>query len=64
MKEERITKRIYESKTQGKSKKGRPRKTWNEGIREEAERRGQVWEGIKQKTQDRKRWREIYKTQD
>lgn len=31
--EERLTNRVYETKVQGRNKKGRPRKTWNEGLK-------------------------------
>lgn len=64
MPEERLTKRVYETKVQGKNKKGRPRRTWNDGIKEEAEKKGIPWEGIKEMTQDRRKWREKCKTEE
>lgn len=62
MPRDRITKRVYETRVPGKNKRGRPRKTWEEGIREEAASRGIRWKEIKQVAQDRKLWKEKCKT--
>lgn len=40
MMEGRITKRVYDTKLLGRNKRGRPRKIWLEGIKEEAEKGG------------------------
>lgn len=60
MKEERNVRRIYETRTQGKNQKGRPRKEWKDDIRREIRRMDITWEEAKQLTQDRKKWREKY----
>lgn len=62
MPRDRITKRVYETRVPGKNKRGRPRKTWEEGIREGAASKGIRWVGIKQVAQDRKLWKEKCKT--
>lgn len=45
---------------QGRSQR-RSRRTWIEGIKKEAEKKGIKWEGIKEITQDTKSWDENYK---
>lgn len=42
----------------GRNKRGRPRGARVEGIKEEAERIGIKWKGIKEITQERKSWSE------
>lgn len=53
--------RVHEMKVLGKSKRGIPRKTWNDGINVEADKRDISWEGIREITMDRGEWRKIYK---
>lgn len=40
MPDERLAKSIYETKVQGKNKKGMPRRTWNEAIKQERHQTG------------------------
>lgn len=48
-----ITKRIYETKAQGRNKRRSARRTFIQGIQEEAEKKGITWEGTKEMTQNR-----------
>lgn len=57
MKEERITKQVYEARTQGRNKVGRPRIRWEEQVRQVAENQGISWKEVRTMSQDRKLWK-------
>lgn len=46
--------KIWETKTTGKTKKGRPRKTWNGAI---VEIRRKRWKETREMAKDRSKWR-------
>lgn len=49
-------KKIWESRTQGKRNRGRPKETWNKIVEHILQRKGSTWERAKQLAQDRKKW--------
>ncbi|KAF2891862.1 hypothetical protein ILUMI_14298 [Ignelater luminosus] len=46
MTDEILTRRMHETRAQGKNRRGKPRKMWIEGVREAAEERNIQWEDI------------------
>lgn len=53
MNENNLTRRLYESGILRKNRKGRPKITWNVLAREEVEKRGIKWEGLKEVTREK-----------
>ena len=63
MKENRIPKQILECHPQGVKPKGRPKKTWEDAIKEMVEKKGCKLAVAKRKTLNRDEWRKfIYHT--
>ncbi|CAG9826017.1 unnamed protein product [Diabrotica balteata] len=62
MSNERLTKRVFETRVQGKNKQGRPRVRWVDEIRREVEKKGLSWESARGLTQNRKAWRQQCQT--
>lgn len=50
-------KKIWESKTQGKRKRGRPKQTWDSVVGREISKRGKTWTEARGIAQDRKEWK-------
>ncbi|XP_050506798.1 uncharacterized protein LOC126886644 [Diabrotica virgifera virgifera] len=63
MSNERLTKRVFETRVQGKNKRGRPRVMWVDEIRKEVEKKGLTLESARNLAQDRKAWRLQCQTQ-
>jgi hypothetical protein len=61
MEEDRIPKRAYEARAIGKKGRGRPRKKWNEEVKQAVENRGMNWKEIKELTKDRNKWRDMWR---
>ena len=61
MDDNRIAKSIYHAKTQGKRPKGRPRRKWDEEIKEALRERNLTFIEGSRKCQDRVAWRNIIK---
>ena len=59
MEEKRIPKQILECKQQGKLPRGRPRKTWQEGISEIIKRKDTTLVEARRKTLNRDQWRKF-----
>ena len=59
MNDKRIAKSIYNARTQGKRPKGRPRRKWEEDIREALRKRNLTFTEGNRKCQDREDWRGI-----
>ncbi|XP_031343067.1 uncharacterized protein LOC116170703 [Photinus pyralis] len=49
-------KQVWEAKPQGRKRKGRPKKTWDEVIAEIITTRGSTWREAKQTALDKKAW--------
>ena len=56
---ERLVKRVYESEVRGVRRRGRPRKSWMNGVKETLERKGLNIQEAKVSVQDRSGWRSI-----
>merc|ERR1712002_584138 len=56
---ERLVKRVYDSKVRGVRRIGRPRKSWMNGVNETLERKGLNIQEAKDSVQDRNGWRSI-----
>ena len=59
MGDERLVKRVYESEVTGVRRRGRPRKSWMNGVKEALERKGLNIQEAKVSVQDRNEWRSI-----
>ena len=59
MGDERLVKRVYESDIRGVRRRGRPRKSWINGVKETLEKRGLNIQDAKVSVQDRNEWRSI-----
>jgi hypothetical protein len=65
MDEERLTKQVWEARTEGLEKKqprGRPRRTWNDNIQELLTKKNITWKEPKKLSEDRTAWRALCKT--
>ncbi|KAK4876338.1 hypothetical protein RN001_012760 [Aquatica leii] len=61
MDDNRIAKRVYEARTEGKNAVGRPRRKWEEQVKVAAEKRNIQWREVRNLTRDRKTWNKIIK---
>ena len=52
-----MTRSVFEARMTGINRRGRPRKTWKDAVREEVEKRGVNWEDVKKIAIDRMEWR-------
>ena len=59
MNDERIAKSVYNAKTQGKRPRGRPRRKWDEDIKEALQKRNLSFIEGSRKCQNREDWRKI-----
>lgn len=59
MNKERPVKNIWEARSMKKRNRGRPRKTWNDAVRETLERRGLSWKRASQLARNKKEWTKI-----
>ena len=57
MDDKRIFKRVYEARETGKRPRGRPRKTWKEGLQEVTRKKGVTWKEVERTVKDREKWR-------
>ena len=57
---ERIAKRVYESRLEGKKGRGRPNSVWMNGVRKALNARGLTLEQAKMNVYDRVEWREFW----
>lgn len=62
MGQERMTKRVIEARRVGKRKVGRPRKKWEDRIKEIGQRRGKTIGEMKNMAGDKKRWKNWIET--
>ena len=60
MNDNRIARSVYNAKTQGKRPRGRPRRKWEEDIKEALKKRNLSFLEGSRKCQNRKDWRKIY----
>lgn len=56
MTNKRPVKIIWEARSNNKRKRGRPRKTWNQGIAKILERRGKTWDQARTMAKNKKAW--------
>ncbi|XP_044755933.1 uncharacterized protein LOC123314691 [Coccinella septempunctata] len=56
MNNERPVKKIWESKVQGKKRRGRPERTWDKTLNEIITRRGKTWREAKNMAMNKKTW--------
>merc|ERR1712002_1140838 len=56
---ERLVKRVYDSEVRGVRRRGRPKKSWMNGVNETFERKGLNIQEVKDSMQDRNGWRSI-----
>jgi hypothetical protein len=61
MGDERHPKMAWPARTQGKTPKGRPQQTWEEGIQKILNERGIKWKGVRAIAQDCERWEALCK---
>lgn len=62
MEDNRVAKLVYEARTEGKRRRGRPRRTWEEEIRESLQEKGIEWRKGKELARNRDEWKSICKT--
>jgi hypothetical protein len=61
MTEERMPRRMYEKRIEGRRRRGRPRKRWKETIARDLHTRGESWEHVAETRlwEDRKKWKNL-----
>ena len=59
MGDDRLVKRVYDSEVRGVRRRGRPRKSWMDGLKETLERRGLNIHEARDCVQDRSEWRRV-----
>ena len=59
MENERLVKRVYVSKVEGRRARGRPRKRWLDGVQEALEKRGLDIQEVRDCVTDRSEWRNV-----
>ena len=59
MDDTRLTRRIYEARTSGKNRIGRPRLRWEDQVRKSAEMRGIEWREVRNAAQNRNLWKSM-----
>ena len=62
MNEERLTKRVMNSKAEGVAARGRPKLGWEEGVKNSLHKRGITWEVGRVKAQNRTEWKAVVKS--
>jgi hypothetical protein len=60
MDDKRIVKRVYEAREIGKRPRGRPRKTWKEGLQEVTRKKGVTWKEVERTVKDRVKWKVLW----
>jgi hypothetical protein len=53
----RIVKTVYEAREIGNRPRGRPRKTWKEGLQEVTRKKGVTWKEVERTVKDRQKWK-------
>lgn len=61
MMEDRVAKTVYEARVEGRRRRGRPRRTWEEEVRAGLASRGIEWERRKELASDRAEWKKLCK---
>ena len=59
MDDKRIVKRVCEARETGKRPRGRPRKTWKEGLQEVTRNKRVTWKEVKRTVKDREKWKDL-----
>ena len=62
MKEERLPKKALYNYVEGKRRKGRPRKTWIENLKEDAEEMKMNFVQMTRTARDRQKWKKLIQT--
>jgi hypothetical protein len=57
MDDNRIVKRLCEARETAKRPRGRPRKTWKEGLQEVTRKKGVTWKEVERTVKDRVKWK-------
>jgi hypothetical protein len=60
MDDKRIVKRVYEAREIGNRPRGRPRKTWKEGLQEVTRKKGVTWKEVERTVKDRDKWKALW----
>jgi hypothetical protein len=60
MDDKRIVKRVCERRETGKRPRGRPRKTWKEGLQEVTRKKGVTWKEVERTVKDREKWKAVW----
>jgi hypothetical protein len=60
MDDKRIVKRVCEARETGKRTRGRPRKTWKEGLQEVTRKNGVTWKEVERTVKDREKWKALW----
>jgi hypothetical protein len=58
--DEEIVKRMYEAREIGRRPRGRPRKTWKEGLQEVTRKKGVKWKEVERTVKDREKWKALW----
>ena len=59
MDDKRIVKRVYETREIGKRTRGRPKKTWKDGLQEVTRKKGVTWKEVERTGKDREKWKAL-----
>jgi hypothetical protein len=60
MYDKRIVRRVYEERETGKRTRGRPRKTWKEGLQVVTRKKGLTWKEAERTVKDREKWKSLW----
>jgi hypothetical protein len=60
MDDKRIVKRVYEARETGKRPRGRPRKTWKEGLKKVTRKKEVTWKKVERTVKDRVKWKALW----
>jgi hypothetical protein len=60
MDDKRIVKRVYETREIGKRPRGRPKKTWKDGLQEVTRKKGVTWKEVERIGKDREKWMALW----
>ena len=62
MPKERIPRKCWEARMEGRKGRGRPRTSWMDGIKEAGRKRGKTLDGMNTLVEDRKEWKKFAET--
>jgi hypothetical protein len=51
---------VHEARETGKRPRGRPRKTWKEGLQEVTRKKGVIWKEVERTVKDREKWKALW----